>query len=229
MTIDKINYKACIFDLDGTVLDSMGVWKRVDEIFLGKRSLPLTDEYCKAISSMKLNLAADYTVKLFNLKENPKDIIKEWLDLAREEFTYHIQPKPFAVEYISKLRELKIPMAVATTSQKELYLPALKRLNIYDFFEAVADSETVSFGKDRPDIFLTAAKMLNTAPKDCIVFEDTVHGLSSAAGAGFITVGFLDENHLETHAEIRKIADLTACDFKDFYNQLSNSKNGGKK
>lgn len=220
MTIDSIKYKACIFDLDGTVLDSMGVWRRVDEIFLGRRNLPLTDEYCKAISSMKLNLAADYTVKLFNLKEDPKDIIGEWLDLAREEFTYRIQLKPFAEKYISRLGELNIPMAIATTSQKELYLPALKRLNIYGYFDAVADSETVSFGKDRPDIFLTAAKMLNTNPKDCIVFEDTVHGLSSASKAGFVTVGFLDENHPESHAEIRKIADCTACDFKEFYETL---------
>lgn len=215
-----ISYKACIFDLDGTVLNSMGVWRRVDEIFLGKRNLPLTDEYCRAISSMKLDLAADYTVKLFQLKENPEDIIREWLDLAREEFTYHIQPKPYAIEYISRLKELNIPIAVATTSQKELYLPALKRLNIHKLFDGVADSETVSFGKERPDIFLEAAKMLNTAPKDCLVFEDTVQGISTAAEAGFITVGFLDENHPETHDEIRKIADCTACDFKEFYENL---------
>lgn len=214
------DYKACIFDLDGTVLDSMGVWKRVDEIFLGRRNLPLTDEYCKAISSMKLDLAADYTVELFGLKENPGDIIKEWLDLAREEFTYHIQPKPFAVEYLQKLKEIKIPIAVATTSQKELYLPALKRLNIHHLFDAIVDSETVSCGKDRPDIFLAAAKKLNTAPKDCIVFEDTLHGLSSAAKAGFITVGFLDNAHIKSHDEIKKIADCTACDFKEFYEEL---------
>ena len=105
MTKSISDYKACIFDLDGTLLNSMGVWKQVDEKFLGKRRLPLTDEYLKAISVMKLDLAAKYTVKLFNLNESPEDIIKEWLDLARYEFTYNIQPKPYGVEYVRLLKE----------------------------------------------------------------------------------------------------------------------------
>ncbi|MCM1298827.1 MAG: HAD family phosphatase [Firmicutes bacterium] len=215
-----INYKACIFDLDGTLLDSMGVWKRVDEIFLGRRGLPLTDEYCKAISHMKLDLAADYTAEIFHLDENPEDIIKEWLDLAREEFTYRIQSKPYAAEYLKKLKELKIPIAVATTAQRELYVPALKRLGFYSLFDGFADSELLNCCKDRPDIFLAAAKMLDAEPKDVLVFEDTVHALKTAKQAGFITVGFLDGDHIKDHEEIKKIADCTACDFKDFFEEL---------
>ena len=70
-------YKGYIFDLDGTVLDSMGVWHDVDVEFLGKRNLPFTEEYGRAISHMKLEIAAEYTVKLYRLNEDPKDIIKE--------------------------------------------------------------------------------------------------------------------------------------------------------
>lgn len=215
-----IDYKACIFDLDGTVLDSMGVWRKVDEAFLGKRGLPLSDEYCKAISHMKLDGAAEYTIRLFGLEEKAENIIKEWLDLAREEFTYHIQPKPYAVEYLKKLKELGFPIAVATTSQRELYVPALKRIEIYDLFDGIADSELLGCSKDRPDIFLAAAKMLNTEPKDTLVFEDTVHALHSASKAGFVTVGFLDNAQSKNHDEIRKIARLIACDFKEFYEDL---------
>ncbi len=76
------DYKACIFDLDGTLLDSMGVWKYVDEQFLGKRGLPVTDEYIKAVSFMKLNAAAEYTVKLFDLNYKPRIFIRDCVDFA---------------------------------------------------------------------------------------------------------------------------------------------------
>lgn len=214
--IRQVKYKACIFDLDGTLLDSMGVWREVDRVFLGKRGLPFTEEYGKAISSMKLNLAADYTVNLYKLNEDPKDIISEWLTLAKKAFAEHIQPKPFALELLEQLRRKNIPAAVATTSQKELYLPALTRLGILDMFKAIVDSDTVNCGKDRPDIFLKAADALKIAPKDCMVFEDTLSGIRSAREAGFITVGFLDSSAPQYHDEIISAAHFTAADFKDF-------------
>ena len=216
-----LNYKACIFDLDGTLLDSMGVWRRVDEVFLGKRGLLFTEEYARAVSFMKLNLAADYTVKLFGLNERPEDIIREWLDLARHEFTYNIQPKPFGVEYVRLLKEKNIPIAVATSSQKELYKPALQRIGIFDLFDVIIDSEKTDCGKDKPDIFLKTAESLNTAPKDCLVFEDTVNGVLSAKVAGFMTVGFLDDYQPDYRDELIKNADCTAADFKEFYEELA--------
>ena len=214
--LPQIKYKACIFDLDGTLLDSMGVWKEVDRIFLGKRGLTFTEEYGKAISSMKLELAADYTISLYKLDENPKDIISEWLELAKKAFAEHIQPKPFGIELLKQLREKNIPAAVATTSQKELYLPALTRLGILDMFDAIVDSDAVNFGKNRPDIFLKAAAALKTDPKECVVFEDTVSGIRSAREAGFITVGFLDLSAPQFHEEIKSAAHFTAFDFRDF-------------
>lgn len=221
MINSSLSYRACIFDLDGTLLDSMGVWRQVDEVFLGKRGLPFTEEYARAVSFMKLNLAADYTVKLFGLKEQPEDIIKEWLDLARYEFTYNIQPKPYGVKYVRLLKEKNIPIAVATSSQKELYKPALQRIGIFDLFDVIIDSENADCGKDKPDIFLKAAEGLSIAPKDCLVFEDTVNGILSAKKAGFVTVGFLDEHQREYEEEIIKHADCTAVDFKEFYADLT--------
>lgn len=214
-------YKACIFDLDGTLLDSMGVWKHVDEIFLGKRELPLTEEYLNAISVMKLNTAADYTVRLFNLREDPEDIIKEWLDLARHEFTFNVQPKPYGVEYVRILKEKNIPIAVATSGHKELYGPALQRIGIFDLFDVIYDSDKIDCGKDSPDIFIKCAADLRVEPKDCLVFEDTVKGIISAKKAGFITVGFLDDNQHNSMKEVLKEARYTAADFKDFYEDLA--------
>ena len=170
---------------------------------------------------MKLNLAADYTVELFGLDERPEDIIKEWLDLARHEFTYNIQPKPFGVEYVRLLKEKNTPIAVATSSQKELYAPALKRIGIFDLFDVIMDSDKIDCGKDKPDIFVKTAAALGAKPEDCLVFEDTVNGVMSAKSAGFITVGFLDEYQPEYRDELIKNAHRTAEDFREFYEELA--------
>ena len=215
-----MSYKAYIFDLDGTVLDSMGVWRNIDVEFLGKRNLTFTEEYAKALSSMKLNLAAEYTIKLYGLNEEPQDIINEWLGMAKDAFAYKVGLKPYAKELLETLHKNKIPAAVATTSKKELYLPALERNGILGYFDAIADSDMVASGKDSPEIFLYAAKLLNQKPSDCIVFEDTAAGISSAKSVGFTVAAITDGESEAKHAEITKIADFTAYDFEKFYKEL---------
>lgn len=214
-------FKACIFDLDGTLLDSMWVWKKIDRIFLTKRGLTFSEEYCKALASMKIELAAEYTAAFFNLSETPEEIINEWITLAKEAFTLHIQPKPFALKLLRYLKNNDIPAAIATTSQEELYLPALERLGITDMFNAIIDSQTVNCGKDRPDIFLKAASVLNMKPYECIVFEDTPKAILCAKKAGFVTVGFLDSHTPEVHDEIKSLSHFTAYDFEEFFNAIT--------
>lgn len=216
-----MNFKAYIFDLDGTVLDSMGVWRNIDIDFLGKRGLPFTEEYAKALSSMKLNLAAEYTIDLYALKEKPQDIISEWLEAAREAFAYKVGLKPYAKEFLELLHSKGIPAAIATTSQKELYVPAVQRNGIEGLFGAVVDSDMVSTGKETPEIFLHAARLLKTEPSDCLVFEDTFSGISSAKSAGFKVAAILDKNNENLHSEIRKIADFAEYDFERFYKKMT--------
>lgn len=209
-------YKGYIFDLDGTVLDSMGVWHDVDEEFLGKRGLPFSEEYGKAISHMKLELAAEYTVKLYGLNELPSDIIKEWLNMAEYEFKNKVGLKRYAREFLELLTELKIPKAVATTSRRSLYRPALERNGILGCFDAFSDSESVSKGKESPEIFLKAAEGLGIRPEECIVFEDTGEAVKTAKKAGF-TVAAVTEKE---DGEIREIADFVIGDFEFFYKDL---------
>lgn len=209
-------YKGYIFDLDGTVLDSMGVWHDVDVEFLGKRGLPFSDEYGKAISHMKLELAAEYTVKLYGLEESPSDIIKEWLDMAEYAFKNKVGLKKYAKEFLALLTELKIPKAVATTSRRSLYRPALERNGILGYFDAFSDAEAVSRGKDSPEIFLRAAEALGLKPEDCIVFDDTGEAVRTAKKAGFSVAAVTDKED----TEMKGIADFVIRDFEFFYKDL---------
>lgn len=212
-------YKGYIFDLDGTVLDSMGVWHDVDVEFLGKRNLPFTEEYGRAISHMKLEIAAEYTVKLYRLNEDPKDIIKEWLSMAEHAFKNKVGLKKYAREFLELLTELKIPKAVATTSTPSLYRPALKKNGIFEYFDAFSDAEAVTKGKDSPEIFLIAARALRLKPEDCIVFEDTAQAVKTAKKAGF-TVAAMEDKENE---EIKETADFVIRDFESFYMELQSA------
>lgn len=211
-----MEFEACIFDLDGTLLDSMGVWVSIDVEFLGKRGIAFTEEYGKALSSMRLSEAADYTIKLFRLEEKAEDIIEEWLQMSRDKFANEIGLKPFAKEFLEKLKAEGVPMGVATTSKKELYIPALERNGVRGLFDVIVDSDMVKAGKESPEIFLKTAELLGVAPEKCVVFEDTPAGLRSAASCGFMTVGMLDRENAENHGEIKRLCDVAAFDFKQF-------------
>jgi len=218
-------YKGYIFDLDGTVLNSMGVWHDVDEEFLGKRGLIFNEEYGKAISHMKLEAAAEYTVKLYGLTESPSDIINEWLSMAEYAFKNKVGLKRYAKEFLALLTELKIPKAVATTSRRSLYRPALERNGILEYFDVFSDAETALRGKDSPEIFLRAAEELGVSPEDCIVFEDTPEAIITAKRAGFTAAAVIDRHLSRENAEIKEFADFVIADFEIFYKDLCSALN----
>ena len=211
-----MDFDACIFDLDGTLLDSIGVWIDIDIEFLKKRNAPFTEEYGRATATMRMREAADYTVKLYRLEEDPADIMAEWMDMARDRYANHIGLIPYAREFLLELKGKGVPMGVATIGIKELYQPALVRNGIAELFDVIVDADMVRTGKESPDIYLKAAELLGVEPKRCVVFEDTLVGLRSASSCGFMTVGMLDKGNRESHDEIKAVCDVAAFDFKQF-------------
>lgn len=181
------NFKGAIFDLDGTLLDSMWIWEQIDIEFLGRRGLPVPDDYLKKITPMHFYQAAEYTIGRFGLSETPDDLIAEWSDMALDAYRHRIGLKPYAKEYLLFLKDKGVKLSVATASSEEIYTPALKRNGIYDLFDAFTSSSEAARGQRLPGcIRACRRKKIGLTAVDCAVFEDIYAGVKGAKWAASI-------------------------------------------
>ncbi|MEA4965279.1 MAG: HAD family phosphatase [Oscillospiraceae bacterium] len=210
-----ISVKGAIFDLDGTLLDSMDIWRKIDLDFLAKRGLAASADYVAAITPMGFPEAAEYTVRRFDLDENPADIINEWNAMSVDAYRNSILLKPYVKEYLLFLKKQGVRMAVATASHELLYVPALKNNGIYHLFDAFTTVSEVKRGKGFPDIYRKAAEKMGLLPCDCAVFEDICAGLKGAKDGGFFTVGVYDLYSDYERDKIIELSDLYIHDFSD--------------
>ena len=205
--------QGAIFDLDGTLLDSLHVWQDVDVRFFAKRNLPMPPEYHHVVKAMELYEAAIYTKEQFNLPETPEDLVQEWYEMVREEYALRVAMKPHAKELLQALHAQNIKLAVATSSSRDIFMPALQRHGVAQFFSSFTQSSEAARGKNYPDVYLLAAKRLGLLPENCAVFEDILVGIRSAKKGGFYTVGTVDL-YSETD-DIKKECDLFLHSFSE--------------
>lgn len=201
-----LDFKAAVFDLDGTLIDSMGVWEKIDIDFLAKRHLVASEAYIHKISSMSFQKAAEYTVALFGLEESVEDILEEWNRMAIDEYSHRVPLKPYVKDYLFFLKEQGIRLGTATALPKVLYEPVLKNNGIYDLFDAFSSTDEIGCEKGGPDIYLLAARKLGVLPCDCIAFEDILPGIQGIVSAGMRAVGVYDKYSEHEQAQIQSLA-----------------------
>ena len=204
--------KGAIFDLDGTLLDSMWIWADIDKRFLSKRGIEVPPDYMAVVGAMEYRQTAEYTIARFGLKEKPEDLMQEWSDMAVSAYATELKLKPKAKEIIAVLKARGIKLAVATSATPEMCLPALKSNGVERFFDAVVTTQEIGKGKAHPDVYIAAAKRLGVAPSACAVYEDALRAIKTAKNAGFYTIGVYDKFSRADEREIKAIAD----DFIEF-------------
>ena len=210
----KMDFNAAIFDLDGTILDSMDVWEHIDIQFLKKRNLPVPENYVTEICARSFEEAAQYTIDLFGLQETVEGIIEEWNNMAVEEYSNHVGLLPYALDYLLCLKEHGIKLAVATGLPEKLYIPCLKNNSILELFDALCSTDEVQRGKEYSDVFELAARKLGVAPEHCIVFDDVLPAIKSAKAARMLAGGIYDKYSADQRTEIERIADIYLLDFR---------------
>ncbi|PRR78402.1 2-deoxyglucose-6-phosphate phosphatase [Clostridium liquoris] len=200
--------KAAIFDMDGTLIDSMWVWKTVDIEYLMKRNITPPDDLRENIEHLSFSETAKYFKERFNLNESIEAIIAEWNDIALKEYTNNVKLKPGAKEFLTLLKSNEIKIGLATSNCDMLLEVALKNNNIYDYFDCITTTNEVNRGKNFPDVYLLCAEKLEVAPTKCIVFEDILPAVIGAKAAGMKVIGVHDLYSENQKEDIMRLADL---------------------
>ncbi len=207
--------RAAIFDLDGTLIDSLSVWADSDREFLNSLGHDYDPKHSAAMKSMHFDSACEYLVKTFSLPFSPKETGERVLKIVENRYLHELKLRDGAEEFLKSARTDGIKMCVATSNKKDLAERTLKNLGVLDFFEFVLTSDEVGCGKESPEIFLKAAQALGTSPGETVVFEDSLHAVKSAKSAGFKTIGMYDPLYDEEFTEIEKLADRVIKSFRE--------------
>ena len=209
--------KAVIFDVDGTLLDSNGVWQTIDRVFMDERGLDFDEEFQAEIDGMSFHQVADYCHKKYNLEETPDELIVIWHDMAREEYKNNIDAKPGACEFIKHLKKKGIKTAVASSNSYELIEPGLTRNGIYDDIDVFYTAANLEESKDDPKVYLNIARELQVSPEECLVFDDIQPVIKAVNEAGMRSCVVLDQRSIDIYGEdkLKSKADYFIYDFTD--------------
>ncbi|MCR4780100.1 MAG: HAD family phosphatase [Ruminiclostridium sp.] len=209
-------FTAAVFDLDGTLFDSMGFWRNIDEWFLNKMGIDeVPEDYLLAIAHLGAEETAKYTKERFKLDISPEEMMKCWFDEALDFYRTRVTLKPGAYDFLRILRDGGVKLAVATASDAPLYRPGLERTGIDGFFGAFATVNECERKKGFPDVYSLACSRLGVPDSEAVVFEDIYIAVKGAKAGGFRTVGVFDEVSCRDAEAIEKTADLFICDFTE--------------
>jgi HAD superfamily hydrolase (TIGR01509 family) len=201
------NKKGAIFDLDGTLLDSMQMWMEIDIRFLKEHGICATEDYSQTVKTLGYRKAAEYTIERYHMPLSVDEVVSRWGAMANEEYATRIRLKEGAEEYIRRLHKNGRKLAIATALTLSSVEFALRNNGIFELFESVTMLHEVSRGKGFPDIYLLAAERLSLKPDECVVYEDILEGIFGAKAGGFLVCGVYDDSSMHDWSQIQSIAD----------------------
>ena len=199
--------KAVLFDLDGTLVDSMWMWKDIDIEFLGRFGYGLPEDLQREIEGMSFSETASYFKERFSLPMTVEEIKDCWIAMSIEKYRTEVGLKPGALEFLKYCRERGIRTGVATSNGRDMVDAVIESLKIGDYLGEVATACEVAAGKPEPDIYLEVARRLSVEPEECLVFEDIPAGIVAGKRAGMTGLAVQDEFSKDLETEKRELAD----------------------
>lgn len=203
-----MNIEGAIFDLDGTLMDSMFIWDTIGEDYLRSRGVTPRENLRETFKSMSLLQAARYYRREYGLEESEIEIMAGVNAQIAHYYEGVVRAKPGAAELLRALSRRGARLCVATATDRPLVEAALARNGLSGYFERVFTCTEVGAGKDRPDIYHLARECLGTKPEATYVFEDALYALRTAKAAGYPVVGVYDASEAAHQAEIQALSDV---------------------
>lgn len=206
---------ALIFDLDGTLVDSMWIWYDIDVAYLARYGIEMADNLQEQIEGMSFTETAMFFKKKYAIPDDIDTIKQAWNEMAWKKYTTEVQLKPGALSLLEFARNRGLKMGIATSNSPELTKQITEVHGIHDYFSSIKTSCEVDKGKPAPDIYLLVAKILNVEPKRCLVFEDIVPGIIAGKSAGMKVCGVEDKYSVMTRNEKKRLADYYIYHFNE--------------
>lgn len=203
------NVKAVLFDLDGTLVDSMWMWGDIDVEYLGKYGIELPKNLQNEIEGMSFSETAAYFKSKFGFAKSLDEIKAEWIEMAKDKYAHEVPMKPGAINFLHYLKGQGIRTGIATSNSRELLDAVMESLELTPYFDCCMTSCEAGAGKPAPDIYLMVAENLGISPEECLIFEDTPAGIKAGINAG-IRVCAVEEPYCAARKEL-------ICELADYY------------
>lgn len=215
------NIKAVLFDLDGSLVDSMWVWKNIDIEYLGRFGIALPDNLQSSIEGMSFSETAVYFKEHFLIPDSVEQIKEDWTKMAWDKYTHEVPLKKGVDEFLSYCAEHQIKLGIATSNSRELVENVLESLGVKTHFACIVTGCDVAKGKPSPDVYLEAARQCKVAPEDCLVFEDIVPGIQAGKAANMKVCAVEDAYSSHQRQEKRALADYYIEDYSEVMRLLN--------
>lgn len=207
--MDKI--KGAVFDMDGTLVDSLFLWNvlwdRFAQRYFGTETFRPAEEDDRAVRTMTLKDAMHYIHTVYGIGADGEELLKAANEMIKTFYESEVLPKEGVVEFLEQCRQKGIKMCIASATAQEFVEAGMKHCGIDRYFSRIFSCAEIGKGKEEPDIFLASMQYLGTEPEETCVFEDSLVSLKTAHRIGMKTVGIYDQ-HNYGQAEIKEIADV---------------------
>lgn len=207
------NIEAVIFDLDGSLVDSMWMWRSIDIEYLGKFGIPLPENLQSQIEGMSFSETAVYFKEHFAIPDSIEKIKADWNRMAWDKYTNEVPLKPGIPEFLEDCKRNGIQLGIATSNSRELVENIAEVHKLRNYFSCIMTGCDVERGKPAPDIYLAVAKALNVSPEYCLVFEDIIPGILAGKNAGMRVCAVEDTYSIPDRAQKEELADYYICDY----------------
>ncbi|MEG0086167.1 MAG: HAD family phosphatase [Niameybacter sp.] len=218
----KRTFDAVIFDLDGTLIDSMWVWSKIDEAYLGRYGLEVEDSFEAELEGKSFTETAVYVKERFQISESVEEIKAEWNKMAAEFYQTQVPLKKHVREFLEFVETQGLKMGIATSNSQELVAIVLEAHGIREKFQVICTSCEVERGKPYPYVYQKVAQDLEVAPERCLAFEDVPNGVLAAKRAGMTICAIRDCQTVDMEKVLRQEADYFVEDYKQILDYYKN-------
>ncbi|MGN0402127.1 MAG: HAD family hydrolase [Acetatifactor sp.] len=209
--------EAVIFDLDGTLVDSMWMWRAIDIEYLGRFGIPLPEKLQSEIEGMSFHDTAIYFKKRFQIPDSIEKMMDDWNHMAWDKYTHEVPLKPGIPEFLEGCRKKGIKLGIATSNSRELAENILTVHHLQDYFSCIMTGSEIINGKPAPDIYLAAAKGMDVPAEGCLVFEDILPGIKAGKSAGMKVCAVEDAYSVTEKDAKAAMADYYIEDYYHFF------------